>query len=894
MSSLLVCSTPVHGHILPLLRVAEELVRNGHRVRFLTGSRYRERVEETGVRWLPLSPEADYDDRDMDAAFPGRRGRTGVAGIRWDLREIFLKPAPAQLADIDAALAAEPAEAVLAESLFAGAMLLLARPGPRPAVVNLGIVPLGVRSRDTAPFGLGIPPLPGPLGRARNRALGLMTDRVVFGSLNRYARRLIARTAGEADPRDSFFRWPERADALVQFTVPEFEYPRPDLPATVHFVGPIRSACAPGEGLPPWWPELDAARPLVHVTQGTVATGDPGALIGPALEALAGEDVDVVVTTGGGELPPRDLPPNVRTAGYIPHELLMPRVDVFVTNGGYGGVHSALAHGVPLVACGRTEEKAEVLARVAWSGAGVVLRADRPDPRRLREAVHRVLADPSYRRRSAAIGEAIAAAPGPAGLEAVLRTLLHSAPAAAEAPAPKEPAMTATQPRIGSAGLVTLRDRLSGALLLPGDRGWEEAAAPWNLSIAARPSAVVCAADAEDVALAVRHAREAGLRVSLQGPGHGATEALAGSLMVRTAALDGIEVRAEERIAVVGAGVSAAMLQERLEGTGLTGPVGSSGSVSVAGLVLQGGYPWLARLHGSAAGALRGAEIVRADGTRAWVGEEGAPGTLWALRGGGGRVAAVTAVEIQLQIAGELTGGKLLFPLEAAPAVLGAYAGATASCPPETTLWAGLAHFPPLPELPEVVRGRSFAFVDAVSTAGPEALERALAPLRAAGPVLHDTVAARTPAQLLEVCEEPLRPMPAVQRGIGLRCFTAETAAALLDAAGAPGRFLQVQVRHLGGAPDRGNGVGSRIGAEYVVNPLAVAPVPEAGRAARAAMESLAAALAPWAGAPLLPSFVAPWRTLTDCYEEDARERLGRVARQHDPEGIFTGFLPIG
>ena len=114
----------VGGHVLPLLRVAEELVRNGHRVRFLTGSRYRERVEETGARWLPLSPEADYDDRDMDEAFPGRRGRTGVAGIRWDLREIFLKPAPAQLADIDAALAAEPADAVLAESMFAGAMLL--------------------------------------------------------------------------------------------------------------------------------------------------------------------------------------------------------------------------------------------------------------------------------------------------------------------------------------------------------------------------------------------------------------------------------------------------------------------------------------------------------------------------------------------------------------------------------------------------------------------------------------------------------------------------------------------------------------------------------------------------------------------------------------------------
>ncbi len=424
MSSLLLCCTPAHGHVMPLLEIARSLVERGHRVRFLTGRRYRDAVVSTGAHWLPLSPAADFDDRDIDAAFPGRTGRTGVDAIRWDLREIFLRPAPVQLADVDAALAAEPVDAVLAESMFAGALLLLMRGTPRPPVVNLGIVPLGVRSRDTAPFGLGVPPMSGPIGHLRNAALAAVTDHVVFGSLNRYARRLVAENSTSNGAGASFFGWPSRADALVQFTVADFEYPRSDLPSTVHFIGPLLRGSIGTHPLPPWWGQLDDDRPIVHVTQGTVANRDPDDLIGPAIDALAHEDVQVVVTTGGGALPDRLLPSNTYVAHYVPYALLMPRVDVFVTNGGYGGVHHALAHGVPLVVCGRTEDKVEVTARVGWSGAGIDLRTHRPSPEQLRTAVRRVLADPSYRTRSAAIGESIAAAPGVDGLEAVLRTLI--------------------------------------------------------------------------------------------------------------------------------------------------------------------------------------------------------------------------------------------------------------------------------------------------------------------------------------------------------------------------------------------------------------------------------------------------------------------------------------
>jgi len=422
--SLLICCTPVHGHVLPLLSVTRALVAAGHDVRFLTGTRYRTLVERSGAQWIPLPAEADYDDRDMDRAFPDRVGRRGVDGARWDLRNIFLGPAPAQLRAIDEQLRVRPVDAVLAESMFLGAMLLLCRPASaRPPVINLGIVPLGLRSRDTAPFALGIPPLAGPLGRVRNAVMNAMTDRLVFSELQRDAERMALVETG-SPLRTAAMNYPVLADALVQFTVPSFEYPRSDLAVPVHFVGPVSvgAGAASDQGeLPDWWGDLDGRR-VVHVTQGTVANSDLGDLVLPALDALAEEDVLVVVSTGGRPVPESALPANARIAEYLPYGRLFPRLDVFVTNGGYGGVHHSLARGVPIVAAGSTEDKAEVSARVAWSGAGVRVRRVSADS--IRSAVRRVLQDPSFRENAARIGAEIAAAPGPAGIEAVLRGLV--------------------------------------------------------------------------------------------------------------------------------------------------------------------------------------------------------------------------------------------------------------------------------------------------------------------------------------------------------------------------------------------------------------------------------------------------------------------------------------
>jgi UDP:flavonoid glycosyltransferase YjiC (YdhE family) len=110
----------------------------------------------------------------------------------------------------------------------------------------------------------------------------------------------------------------------------------------------------------------------------------------------------VVATTGGRPVDaiPGTVPSNARIASYLPFEWLLPRVDVLVTNGGYGSVNQAMSFGIPLVTAGMTEDKADVNARVAWSGVGVNLATNEPTPEALRAAVRTVLDRPAYRMRA--------------------------------------------------------------------------------------------------------------------------------------------------------------------------------------------------------------------------------------------------------------------------------------------------------------------------------------------------------------------------------------------------------------------------------------------------------------------------------------------------------------
>lgn len=404
MLNVLMTSHAADGHVAPLLPVAAHLIKAGHRVRFLTGEKYGDAVTRTGAQFLPWPPEA------VSLHEAERATESGIRALSENVERIFIKPAGAQYRAILDALATEPSDVVLTEFTVVGVAGLAWGTAPHPPVVACGILPLAVSSKDTAPWGLGLLPQPGLLGRARNKFLYAMSRHVILRAPQKSAEHVIKEMAG-GELNVFFLDWTVKADLYAVFTVPGFEYYRPDLPENVKFVGPLFGGSTRAADLPPWWDDLKG-KTVIHVSQGTIAT-DPTELILPTLKALAHEEVMVVVSTGGADVAALgELPANARAADFIPYAQLMPLVDVYVTNGGYGGLNFALAHGVPMVVAGKTEDKAESTRRVEYSGVGINLDTQTPTEQQIRDAVRQVLVNPQYRQRAQELQKEVQEAPG--------------------------------------------------------------------------------------------------------------------------------------------------------------------------------------------------------------------------------------------------------------------------------------------------------------------------------------------------------------------------------------------------------------------------------------------------------------------------------------------------
>ncbi len=415
---MLVATVPLTGHVSPMLVLVRSLARRGHDIRWYGGRKFAPAIEAAGARFEPLRQAPDWDDANIDAALPALRGKRGLGRVKTQLREMFIAPMGAQLRDLETISDAFSPDVLIADSAHLGASLL-AETRSMPWV-GLGISALMFPSVDTAPFGSALPPGTHP---GRNKLLNWLIFRMLFGGVNRAYRRGRA-AAGRPAGTEMYFDV-IAPDLFLQPTIPELEYPRSDLPPQVQFIGPLVPGPGAERALPAWWPELEAAHrrgvPIVLVTQGTLAT-DPRELIVPALRGLAEEDVFIVATTE--HIDP--VPANARIAPFIPFHALMPMVSVMVTNGGYGGVQTAVRAGVPLVIAGGSEEKPEIAARVAWSGAGIDLRTGRPKPARVRSAVQRILREPAVRARCAELSRIMAEHDGPtAGTNLIERLVSH-------------------------------------------------------------------------------------------------------------------------------------------------------------------------------------------------------------------------------------------------------------------------------------------------------------------------------------------------------------------------------------------------------------------------------------------------------------------------------------
>lgn len=437
------------------------------------------------------------------------------------------------------------------------------------------------------------------------------------------------------------------------------------------------------------------------------------------------------------------------------------------------------------------------------------------------------------------------------------------------------------------------------AVVLPHDPRWNEARVAWNLAVDQQPAAVALPESALDVMAVVRWARSRGLRVAPQGTGHNAAAmgSLAHTVLVKTERMRGVEIDAERRIARVEAGVLWAEVSEAAAEHGLAALAGSSPDVGVVGYSLGGGISWLARRYGLAANSVTAVELVNAGGELVRADADNESELFWALRGGGGSFGVVTALEFQLYPIAEVYAGVLFFPIERGKEVLHAWRDWLEDVPDEITSVGRFLQFPPIPEIPEPLRGGSFVAVEATSLLDEAATNQLLRPLRELGPAM-DTFATIPIERLSSLHMDPEHPVPGAADGMLLRDFPEEAIDAIVAAAGAGSGspLLSVEVRHLGGALGRiqpGHGALATIEAGFAMFAVGMAMTPELGAAVRAHIEIVQAALASWDAGRDYLNFTERRERGERLFGSTTYRRLQSVKGKVDPEDVFRSNHPV-
>jgi FAD/FMN-containing dehydrogenase len=446
-----------------------------------------------------------------------------------------------------------------------------------------------------------------------------------------------------------------------------------------------------------------------------------------------------------------------------------------------------------------------------------------------------------------------------------------------------------------------LRRLCGGDVHLPGDAGYDAARTPWNVAVDLRPAAVAIPRHAEDVSTLVRAALDAGLRVAPISTGHAAAglgrQALDDVVLVRMSGLTGVTVNPTARVARVLGGTLWQDVVEAAARHGLAALHGSSPDVAVAGYCLGGGIGWYARQHGFAADTVTAVEVVTPTGELLRADATQHQDLFWALRGGGGNFGVVTALEIRLLPITDAYAGMLMWDRERAPEVLRAWASWTREAPESVTTAFRVLNLPPLPELPEFLRGRQLAVVDGAVLADDAAAEALLAPLRALAPELD--AFARVPAPAVaRIHLDPEGGTPSASEHTLLASLPEEAIAALLAEVG-PGtstNLLSVELRQLGGALSRAPhdaGAVARTTAEYAGMFVGVAPTPEVAEVVARDAARVIAVLEPWSADRTLATFTEHPQHAQRCYDAATWERLATLRATIDPGGRMAAAVPV-
>ena len=447
-------------------------------------------------------------------------------------------------------------------------------------------------------------------------------------------------------------------------------------------------------------------------------------------------------------------------------------------------------------------------------------------------------------------------------------------------------------------GLITdiLQSSIQGTVILPGTAEYEMARRSWNLSVQQQPALIVKAANSEDVVQAVRYARQNDLNVAVQSTGHGTIRPADENLLILTSDLTDVQIDPQNRTARVGAGVKWGMVLEQSHPFSLAPLLGSSPDVGVVGYTLGGGMGWLARPYGMAADSLIDVELVSAEGELIHANAIENSDLLWGLRGGGGNFGAVTSLTFKLFPVERVYAGNLFYPAEMAREVMARYREWVVSVPEELTTSVLVMNFPPLPELPPFLSGKSFVIVRGCYTGSDEQGAALLSYWRDWRAPVIDEFKPIPFSQAATISNDPLDPMPSFSTGAWIRELADEVIDRIVHY-GVEGRnglpLVFIEVRHAGGAIIRMNDGNSAYGnreALFNMGCIGMSPNPEVYRGLQAHTDRLKKDLTPYLTGGVYLNFLdggeARKRTM-QAYTPEVYRRLQDVKRKYDPQNMF-------
>lgn len=394
-TKVLFATAPFDGHFNPLTTLALALQQVGYDVRWYTQEKYAPKLAKLQIPHFPFRNALQFHDGNMDELFPGRAAiRSKIAKINFDIQEIFVKRGPEYFEDLQEIHKTFPFEIMVADLGFTG--IAYVRRLMQIPVIGVSVFPLMESARELAPYGLGLTPASTYAGKLKQAALRFLASQVLFRKSNKLNSEIFA-SHGITGTGNLFDDGIFHSSIVLQSGTPGFEYHRSKMSDHIRFAGALLPATSSMESRSVSYRD-DSYERTVLVTQGTVEK-DIEKLRVPTLQAFRGSNTRVIVTTGGSgtaELKRRFPESNFLIEDFIPFSEVMPHCDVYISNGGYGGVLLGIQNRLPMVVAGIHEGKNEICARVGYFKLGINLDTETPRPEQIRKAVEEVSRNQEY------------------------------------------------------------------------------------------------------------------------------------------------------------------------------------------------------------------------------------------------------------------------------------------------------------------------------------------------------------------------------------------------------------------------------------------------------------------------------------------------------------------